>query len=104
MVGDEQAITKPGASASKRRGRLRLLIPAGLVIVAALILFRAAGSLITGAGSGSAPLLAIGQIGSDRATTIEQGRRLYGQDCASCHGARGDRVAAAPLNSRQFVD
>jgi mono/diheme cytochrome c family protein len=32
------------------------------------------------------------------------GHALYLAECMSCHGERGDRVPAAPLNSRQIMD
>lgn len=104
MVGDEQAITNQEVPVPRPGSRLKLLIPAGLLLLAAVILLRATGSILAGTDSKTTPLLAIGLSGSDRATVVEQGKRLFEQDCAPCHGARGERVAAAPLNSRRFVE
>lgn len=32
------------------------------------------------------------------------GKRLYGQNCVSCHGEDGERLPVAPLSSKEFLD
>lgn len=34
----------------------------------------------------------------------ELGRSLFAENCATCHGPRGDRIPLAPLNARGFLD
>jgi mono/diheme cytochrome c family protein len=34
---------------------------------------------------------------------VTTGRQLWGLNCASCHGARGQGVSAPALNSKQFL-
>lgn len=105
MVGEPQSITKPEVSASNRSSRLKLLIPAGLVLLAALILFRAAGSFtavtVTAARTPSA---AGGTASDDRSGLAEDGRKLFAQQCASCHGPQGNRIPISPLDSQPYVD
>jgi mono/diheme cytochrome c family protein len=38
----------------------------------------------------------------DRAL-IEQGHRLWGANCASCHGVNGEGITGPALNSQQFL-
>lgn len=40
---------------------------------------------------------------ADRQQLISAGQALYGQNCASCHGAEGEGADAPALNSKQFL-
>ncbi|MCC7104976.1 MAG: c-type cytochrome [Chloroflexi bacterium] len=42
--------------------------------------------------------------GSLSAGTAEEGRKLFADNCVSCHGQRGDRIPTAPLSSREFLE
>lgn len=69
---------------------LRLLVPVALLVLVCAILLRAiAVSLPDGS--------ILDSLGKD-------GKSVYTQNCASCHGVQGNRVPAAPLDSREFID
>jgi mono/diheme cytochrome c family protein len=35
---------------------------------------------------------------------VKEGQRLFEEQCASCHGQRGDRIPSAPLASKEFLE
>jgi cytochrome c5/nitrate/TMAO reductase-like tetraheme cytochrome c subunit len=45
-----------------------------------------------------------GQDGEDRAEALEEGRTLYAQACAACHGANGGALASSDLSSRDYLE
>ena len=34
----------------------------------------------------------------------DEGKKLFSDNCATCHGSQGDRIPSAPLSSREYLD
>lgn len=105
MVGDGQTIPpKPEKRppSSGRSKRARILAVLGLVLMALLVLRVGATALAFLTGSGPLPSIALSNGSSGG--LVKEGKTLYSQQCASCHGAAGDRIPVAPLNSQSYVD
>lgn len=102
MVGEQPSAAQPIQPAGKgrgSRGRRWLVVAAGVVCV--LLVLRVGSSLLSGTLLNSRLAGIAGR--SDQPASMELGRRLYADDCATCHGATGDAVTTAPLNSREFI-
>lgn len=41
---------------------------------------------------------------SSSSTAADEGRQVYLESCTRCHGEKGDRIPAAPLNAKGFLD
>ena len=105
MVGDGSAAGASPSGATTVRGRgspmyVRMLAAVGLVLMV-VVMLRIVGMVATNVTSGSASRV---PPGTTQGSQAAEGSKLFSSTCASCHGAGGNRVTAAPLNSRQFVD
>lgn len=103
MVDEGQGAVKPSAPVAVRReSRVWRWLVVAAAIVSVLLVIRGGASLL---GSTVLNARIAGIEGrSDLPASLVTGRRLFAEDCAPCHGAGGDRIATAPLNSTQFTN